>query len=214
MKQPLFLFSVWLTLMSSCQSSDQNQKVQEVPVQDTVEQQAYNTTAYPSEQIDYSKILINGHSYKISQKDFDQQYPALDSSIVYPWECGDPFFTEDFEYLEKNYGPYDNEVGTFAKEYDVKTFFTQGLEFISDGNKVIFQQANKHIIFEIPEYHIRITEQTTEEEFKKLFPKMTASNSGDELIYSLMTDQQMESSFYFIFKKGKLYSINLWWLLC
>lgn len=162
--------------------------------------------------LEIENVQVNGNNVILSKNNFEKTYPKIDSIKSEPWECGSPFEWLDKEWMEKNYG---KDLVNFDGK--ISTFYTNNAEFISNNHNVIFSNAKSvNNRFEIKSHHIVLTHNTTVAEFQKLFPKLKIEDTDQKNIQSfrIPVGKEIEDSFIFYFKDGKLDSFNIWWLLC
>lgn len=157
-------------------------------------------------------VQVNGNDIVLPQEQFQKLHPKKDSVKTEPWECGNPFEWLDKSWMEKTYG---KDLVNFDGK--ITTFYTNNAEFISNNHKVIFSSAKSgNNRFEIKSHHIILSQETTVEDFQKLFPKLKIEDTDRKNIqsFSIPVGKETEDSFMFYFKDGKLDNFNLWWLLC
>lgn len=157
-------------------------------------------------------VQVNGNDIVLPQEQFQKLHPKNDSVKTEPWDCGSPFEWLDKTWMEKTYG---KDLVNFDGK--ITTSYTNNAEFISNNHKVIFSSAKSgNNRFEIKSHHIILTQETTVEDFQKLFPKLKIENTDQKNIqrFSIPVGKEIEDSFIFYFKDGKLDNFNLWWLLC
>ncbi len=157
-------------------------------------------------------VLVNGNDIALPKVKFEKIYPKHDSVKTELWECGSAFEWLDKEWLEKTYG---KDLADFDGK--ITTFYVNHAEFNSDNHIVLFNnaQADKND-FVIKTHHITLNKNTTINEFQKLFPKLKKEETDqkDVVSFRIPVSKNVEDSFIFYFKDGKLESFYLWWLLC
>ncbi len=173
---------------------------------------------YNFDTLDLGGALVNGHPIVMSQEEFEKSYGALDSAKTDLWECGSPFGYLDDAWMAKTYGAYDTNRGEY-KNFNgyLTTLFVNKASFASNGNIALFNEAGATgNTFEIAAAGIILNQNTTLEAFEKAFPKLKGYllDSPQQYSYRLPIGAETEDAFLFEFRNGKLYSFQLWWLLC
>lgn len=173
--------------------------------------------AYQSNVIETKDVLINGHAAILPYSKFNSVYSAIDSSRTAIWECGDPFEWLDALWMKETYGDKDEAKGTF-EQYDgkVTTLFVKDIKFNTNNHIVLFNTASaKSNSFEIPSHHILLNQNTSLDDFKKMFPNSKVEKrENSETVVRFYLKRNADDAFLFYFKNGKLNYFSLWWLLC
>lgn len=192
------------------ESSTVNSK-KDSPYQDTSKEKP-KPTIFNENFLELENVSVNEKNIVLSADDFEKLYPKKDSVKIEIWDCGSPFEWLDKIWMEKTYG---KDLINFDGK--ITTFYTHNAEFISNKHKVLFSQAktgDNH--FEIKSHHIVLTDQTTVDEFQKLFPKIKGDDTdqNNTIVFRIPISKDIEDSFEFYFVNEKLKRFNLWWLLC
>jgi hypothetical protein len=161
---------------------------------------------------------INGHKIIVSQNEFDKIYPKKDSVKTELWECGSPFEWLDEDWMTRTYGKQNSDSGTIERfDGKITSMYTNNAEFNSNKHIVLFNSANAHKnSFQIKSHHILLNQDTTIEEFQKLFPKLKKEVTDQKNVsrFRISVNKDGDDAFLFYFKDGKLDQFVLWWLLC
>ena len=211
-----------LLAAAGCKDTGQTQPVENIAVApdslSNVLREDVPPPQYNSDTLALEGALINGHKIVLPQKEFEKIYRTLDSAKTDLWECGSPFGYLDDAWMAKTYGAYDTlkgEYQTFNGYFT--TLFVHKASFASNGHMVLFDGADADgNVFSVPAAHIVLDKNTTLEFFESAFPllKRELMDSPQQFRYRLPIGAQMEDAFLFEFRKGRLYSFRLWWLLC
>lgn len=217
--------SIALILIAGCgNNTDKIAKTNNDSIQNAVDtasksQKTVQPIPYTLDTLSINDVTFNNQKAFLSNTEFNQ-YFKVDSSKTDIWECGNPFTYLDKEWMEKKYGKYDVNVGNF-KNFDGKitTYFVGNAQFSSNSNKVLFSFADaKNNKLSLPNNNINLDENTTIEDFKKLFPKKSNSIEPMEAPHvqqiRLQIGKNINDAWIFTFKNGKLESYTLWWELC
>lgn len=216
----LLLKSIMLMLVISCgNNTDKNNKDKNQNTVDTVSksQKTVQPVAYTLDTLSINDVTFNNQKVLIPNTEFNQ-YFKVDSSKSDVWECGDPFTYLDKEWMEKTYGKFDPNKGTY-KNFDGKitTFFVGNTQFSSNNNKVLFGESKaKGNKLSITNNSITLDENTTLEDFKKIFPKATIDPAEEpgEQVARISADKIGGDFWIFNFKNSKLNFYTLFWDLC
>lgn len=224
MKSKIFAALLMFLALWSCQKKEKenlkslqgNDSLQTIIKQDSLHNETISGNETPKVFTDdflkIENVQVNGNDIILPQEQFQKLYPKHDSVKTEPWDCGSPFEWLDKTWMEKTYG---KDLINFDGK--ITTFYTNNAEFISNNHTVIFSSAkSENNRFEIKSHHIILTRETTVEDFQKLFPKLKIENTDQKNIqrFSIPVGKEIEDSFMFYFKDGKLDNFNLWWLLC
>lgn len=176
-----------------------------------------NNPIYNSKFIEIKNSLINGHKVILLKNEFDAIYKKNDSIKTTLWECGSPFEWLDKEWMVKTYGVVNKE-GTFNRfNGEITTIYDKNIEFSTNNHLVLFDMAHaKNNSFKIISHNIILDENTTLEEFKKIFPNIEIENleNKNDVRARFYLGKDIDDAFLFYFKNGKLDYFTLWWLLC
>lgn len=130
-----------------------------------------------------------------------------DSLVISLWDCGHPF-------------DWKNDT------VDFWSYHTGNLEYVTNKEDAILLSGKfKNNTLIQKERGISLTENTTLEEFGKIFPNPLnyfleekklnpKSFENMDYLYVGFTSNQPEDHWVFYFKNGKLYSFELYWWLC
>lgn len=230
MKQKIILaLALFITLLNCQKKDDNNLIANEITIKsdsnvrskDSIE--SPNTVSvkpqpYTKEFLKIEDAEINGHKIILSQNEFDKIYPKKDSVKTDLWECGSPFEWLDENWMIKTYGKQNSDSGTFERfDGKITSMYTNKAEFNSNKHIVLFNSANAHKnSFQIKSHHIILNQDTTIEEFQKLFPKLEKEITDQKNVsrFRISVDKDVDDAFLFYFKDGKLDEFLLWWLLC
>lgn len=173
---------------------------------------------YNSKYLAIKDAQVNNHAIILGQKEFNKIYTKIDSTRTMLWECGNPLDWLDKDWMTKKYGPINKDTGSYENfDGKITTIYGKEIEFDTNNHIVLFNTAfAKRNSFQIPSHHISLDENTTLEEFKKLFPdaEVEKINNPNEVRFRFYLDHKSDDAFLFYFKNGKLNYFNLWWLLC
>lgn len=142
----------------------------------------------------------------------------IDSSQSDSWECGSPYDFLDSTWMKEKYGDYNETKGTF-ENFDgyILSLYSGNVVYTSNTHLTVFNDAEmKGNTFKVKSSNIILDENTTIGDFRRLFPKAQeepATEVGD-IRFRLSVAPDFDDAFLFVFSKGKLTYINLWWLLC
>lgn len=118
----------------------------------------------------------------------------------------------------KTYGKQNSDSGTFERfDGKITSMYTNNAEFNSNKHIVLFNSAIAHKnSFQIKSHHIVLNQNTTIEEFQKLFPKLEKETTDQKNLsrFRISVNKDGGDAFLFYFKDGKLDEFLLWWLLC
>lgn len=230
MKQKIILALTILITLLNCQKKDDNNPIANGTVvksdstinpKDSMgspEITSVNPQPYTKEFLKIEDAEINGHKIILSQNKFDKIYPKKDSVKTDLWECGSPFEWLDEDWMTKTYGKRNSDSGTFERfDGKITSMYTNNAEFNSNKHIVLFNSANaQKNSFQIKSHHILLNQDTTIEEFQKLFPKLENETTDQKNVsrFRISVDKNIDDAFLFYFKDGKLDKFVLWWLLC
>lgn len=230
MKQKIILaLTLFITLLNCQKKNDSNSLANETKVEldsnikpkDSIESPeivSVKPKPYTKEFLKIEDAEINGHKIILSQNEFDKIYPKKDSLKTALWECGSPFEWLDEDWMIKTYGKQNSNSGTFERfDGKITSLYTNNAEFNSNKHIVLFNSAVAHKnSFQIKSHHILLNQDTTIEEFQKLFPKLEKEITDQKNVsrFRISVDKNVDDAFLFYFKDGKLDEFVLWWLLC
>jgi hypothetical protein len=174
--------------------------------------------AFTKDFLEIEDAEINGHQIVLSLAEFDRLYPTKDSLKTDVWECGSPFEWLDENWMIKTYGRKNSQSGTFERfDGKISSVYTHSAEFNSNKHIVLFNTADAaKNNFEIKSHHILLNQNTTIEEFQKLFPQLKKEITDQKNVFRfrISVGKDRDDAFLFYFKDGKLEEFVLWWLLC
>lgn len=233
MKHFQLLFILLFCLFLNCQKENQNQilsnqnKVElesdsNKKLQESVQSREIvilKPQPFTKDFLKIDEVEINGHQLIISENEFNTMYPTKKDSVKTElWECGSPFEWIDKDWMIKTYGQRNSESGTFEKfDGKITSIYTNNAEFNTNKHIVLFNTASTDKnSFRIKSNNILLDQNTTIDEFQKLFPNLKKEilDHKKELRFRISSGFEMEDSFLFYFKNGKLHKFELWWLLC
>lgn len=204
----------------SKQNNQNDQKIDNV-VKDSLAKEIpekVETRIYNSKYLAIKDARVNNHAIILNQKEFNKIYTKIDSTRTILWECGNPLDWLDKDWMTKKYGPINKDTGTFENfDGEITTIYGKEIEFDTNNHIVLFNSASaKNHSFQIPSHHINLNENTTLDDFKKLFPdaEIEKLENPNEVRYRFYLDEKSGDAFLFYFKNGKLNYFTLWWLLC
>jgi len=224
----LFPILFALFFLFSCKDDKKETLPTEIPNvlsgTNSIEKDSTKTVEKPVSKIylaNYLKIenaLVNNNKIILEKKMFDELYPKRDSVKAEIWECGNPFNWLDDRWMTKTYGQYDQDRDTFG-DFDGKltSIFTQNARFDTNNHMVLFNSAlSKGNELKIKSHQIVLNENTTLEEFQRIFPNLKKEEleHKNECRFRMGIEKDSDDAFLFYFENGKLKSFNLWWLLC
>lgn len=173
---------------------------------------------YSSKYLNLENALLNNHKIILSEKEFQKNYPIIDSTRTELWECGNPFDWLDKDWMTQKYGSFNGGIGDYENfDGKITTFYTKEIEFDTNNHIVLFNSASaKKNSFQILSHQINLDANTTLEDFKKLFPdaEIEKLKNPNEVRFRFYLDHKVDDAFLFYFKNGKLDYFSLWWLLC
>lgn len=225
----LFFLSFFLILLNCQKRDDKSITINEtkvksdsnVKLKDSIKSPeivSVKPRSYTKEFLKIEDAEINGHKIILSQNEFDKIYPQKDSVKTDLWECGSPFEWLDDDWMTKTYGKRNSDSGTFERfDGKITSTYTNNAEFNSNKHIVLFNSADAHKnSFQIKSHHILLNQDTTIEEFQKLFPKLKKEVTDQKNVsrFRISVNKDSDDAFLFYFKDGKLDQFVLWWLLC
>lgn len=150
------------------------------------------------------EVRLNQHPILWDYNEFINN-SSIDSTSEELWECGNPFEWLDNEFMEKQ------EMEALIHHH------SNNIEFITNGNKILplhILVGNNKLY--IPDKNITFDKNTTLESCMRTFPNIHAGKDeeGNERMDIPFSQYPDEGYWFFTFKNGKLYSVELWWLLC
>jgi len=174
--------------------------------------------AYLIDSLPLTAILLNGHKPELPNNSFNKYYPKPDSTKRTLWECGSPFDSLDEAWMEKTYGMWDAQAGTF-KNYDsqITTIYVNGSAYATNGHMTLLIKADaKRNSVSVPSHQIALSSHTSIATFNKLFPKIHPEKTEDKNVirYRMPLKRDYPDAFLFYFKNGMFDHIELWYLLC
>lgn len=176
------------------------------------------SSVFNQDHLPLNNVLVNRNSILTPKEDFKTMYAKADSVKAEIWECGNPFEWLDKEWMAKTYGNYSTDKGTFG-DFDgtVSSIYLGNSTYTTNEHVVLFDrtQMEGNEIF-IKSHQILLTENTTIEEFQKLFPQIKKSETDvkNTFIFRIPLAKDNDDAFLFFFTNGKLNNVKLWWLLC
>lgn len=173
---------------------------------------------FSSEVLEMENVLFNGHDVILKEKEFKKFYQKIDSSKTHVWECGNPFGWLDKEWMAKTYGPISPETRIFENfNGEITTVYCKNITFTTNNHLILFDFAfAKGNHFTVKSHDITLNENTTVEEFRRIFPdsEMETLENPEEVRFRLYVEKNFDDAFLFYFKNGRLEYYTLWWLLC
>lgn len=174
--------------------------------------------AYTSNYISTEDVLVNGHNVFFKKTEFDALYKnKIDSTRTDVWDCGTPFEWLDDKWMTEKYGPKSKEGDLENFNGEITTLFGKGITLSTNNHMVLFDTGYaENNSLTIVSHNIRLDKNTTLEDFKKWFPKaeIEKMDKPNEVRFRFSIEKNIEDSFLFYFKDGKLEYFTLWWLLC
>lgn len=215
----IYLLSITIILLGISCSTTSEKSNDEINKIDTLSKNKKDiqAIAYNFDTLSINDVTFNNQKVFLSNTEF-KQYFKVDSSKTDIWDCGDPFTYLDKEWMEKTYGKYDPNKGTYTNfDGKITTFFVGNTQFSSNNNKVLFVESKaKGNKFAIGNNNITLDENITTEDFKKIFPNAAIGPLEEPGVEGVRipVDRNGADAWVFTFKNHKLYSYILFWDLC